>query len=78
MELKKFNADLKELIIKLIQKKKLLMAINKIKKYLYTANIIGMHTECTDIPQLAKAINDAYDFPIVTSNNAECTMSRAA
>jgi hypothetical protein len=24
--------------------------------------------ECTNIPQLAKAINDAYDFPIVTSN----------
>ena len=24
--------------------------------------------ECTNIPQLAEAINDAYDFPIVTPN----------
>lgn len=38
------------------------------RKYLYTANIKGMHVECNNIPQLAKAINDAYDFPIVTVN----------
>lgn len=46
----------------------LLITTNQMKKYLYTANIKGMHMECTNIPQLAKAINDAYDFPIVTPN----------
>ena len=37
-------------------------------KYLYSANIKGNRYECSQVKNLAKKINEAYDYPVVSNN----------
>ena len=37
-------------------------------KYLYSANIKGNRYECSQVKNLTKKINEAYDYPVVSNN----------
>ena len=62
--------NIDEKLMRLLLKKIILyITKNKMKKYQYTANVMGNKIICIGIPDLTKAINDTVGFPIVTKDS---------